>query len=123
VGDRPLNETNSAVPAHVVAPDDDDKAESLDGWLRALSEKLRARGLKAQLVRYRIDGIESKYYDAIKVTNPAAPERGTMQFEKEGWMTWEFAGTIDETGINTLADEATNALHATGVPFAQGPPS
>jgi len=116
-----MNEANSAVPGGLAVPDDDHKAESLDGWLRALSEKLRARGLTAQLVRYRIDGTTNKYYDAIKATNPAAPERGTMQIEKEGWVTWEFTGTIDDTGISTLADEATNALRAPGVPFAQGP--
>jgi hypothetical protein len=121
LGDGPVNETNSSVPGGLVVPDDDDKAEYLDGQLRVLSQKLCAHGLKAQLVKYRIDGATSTYYDAIKVTNPGAPERGTMQIEKEGWVTWEFTGSVDDAGISKLTDEAINALRATGLPFAQGP--
>ena len=72
-------------------------------------------------MRYLIDGDLSKHYDAIKVTNPDAPERGTMQIEKEGWVTWEFTGSLDDTGISNLTSEAINTLRASGLPFRQGP--
>jgi hypothetical protein len=120
-GDRQMNEVNGSTPDGPVVPDEDDNAEYLDGRLRALSEKLRARGLVARLVSYAVDGAVGKYYDAITVTNPSAPERGSMQVEKEGWMTWEYSGTVDDAGISKLADEATSALRASGVPYLAGP--
>jgi hypothetical protein len=113
-----MNEVNSSTP---VAPDEDGNDEYLDGQIRRLSETLRARGLETKLVSYMTDGIRSKYYDAITVTNPSAPERGSMQIEKEGWMTWEYSGTADDAGISKLADEAANALRANGVPCRAGP--
>jgi hypothetical protein len=116
-----MNELNSSTPGDPVAPDEDDNAEHLDGQIRKLSEKLRARGLETKLVSYMIDGARGKYYDAITVTNPSAPERGSMQIEKEGWMTWEYSGTVDDAGISKLADEATNTLRANGVPCRTGP--
>jgi hypothetical protein len=123
MGDRRMNELNGNTPGGPAAPDEDDNAEYLDDQLRALSDKLRARGLETRLVTYSVDGVRSKNYDAITVTNPAAPERGTMQIEKEGWATWEFSGNVDDAGISKLADEATNALRATGVSNPTGPPS
>lgn len=111
-----MNEVNSDMPGDPVGPDEDGNAEYLDGQIRKLSDKLRARGLQTKLVSYMTDGIRSKYYDAITVTNPSAPERGSMQIEKEGWMTWEYSGTVDDAGLSKLADEATNALRAAGVP-------
>jgi hypothetical protein len=118
-----MNEVNGSTPSHPVAPDEDDNAEYFDGQLRALSEKLRARGLETKLVSYAVGGVRGRYYEAVTVTNPAAPERGSMQIEKEGWMTWEYSGTVDDAGISKLADEATNALWATGVPYRTGPSS
>lgn len=44
-----------------------------------------------------------------------------MQIEKEGWMTWEYSGAVDDAGISKLADEATNALRPAGVPYRTGP--
>jgi hypothetical protein len=116
-----MNEVNSSMPADPVVPDEDGNAEYLDGQIRKLSEKLRARGLQTKLVSYMTDGIRSKYYDAVTVTNPSAPERGSMQIEKEDWMTWEYSGTVDDAGISKLADEATSALRATGVSGRTGP--
>jgi hypothetical protein len=44
-----------------------------------------------------------------------------MQIEKEGWVTWEYSGSLgDGAGIDNIADEATNALRATGVRYEPG---
>jgi len=95
------------------AQDDD----YLDSRLRALSEKLQRRGLRAQLVTYPVNGVKGEHYDAITVTNPASPERGSMQIELEGWVTWEYSGSLDnDAGIGNIAYEATSALRAAGVP-------
>jgi hypothetical protein len=73
--------------------------------------------MKAQLVSYAADAV-TKHYDAIAVTNPACPERGSVQIEKEGWVTWEYSGSLaDDAGIATITDEATNALRAAGIPY------
>ena len=44
MGDRPVNETDNSVPGNLGAPDDNDKAEYLDGRLRELSENFRPGG-------------------------------------------------------------------------------
>lgn len=116
-----MSELTGGMPGDPVAPDEDENAEYLDSQIIKLSEKLRARGLETKLVSYAVDGIRGKYYDSITVTNPAAPERGSMQIEKEGWMTWEYSGAVDDAGISKLADEATNALRPAGVPYRTGP--
>jgi hypothetical protein len=116
-----MNEVNSSTPGDPVVPGEDGNDEYLDGQIRKLSQKLRARGLETRLVSYMIDGVRGKYCDAVTVTNPSAPERGSMQIEKEGWMTWEYSGAVDDAGISKLADEAANALRANGVPCRAGP--
>jgi hypothetical protein len=95
-------------------------ADYLDGRLRVLSEKLERRGLETRLVSYPVDGVKGEYYDAFLVANPASPERGEMHVEKDGCVTWEYPGSLDDAGINAIADEATNALRATGVPYRPG---
>jgi hypothetical protein len=119
-----MSEHNGAmlgIPAPT-APGSD--AGYLDGQLRVLSEKLERRRLEARLVSYALDGVTSEHYDAITVTNPSAPERGSMQIEKEGSVTWEYASSLhDDAGIGNIADEATNALRASGVRYQPGQPS
>ena len=113
-----MNEHNGSTPGIPAPPAADNKADDLESQLVALSEKLQRRGMKAQLVSYAADGVTSEHYDAITVTNPASPERGSMRIEKEGWVTWEYSGSLEnDAGIGNLADEATNALRATGIPY------
>ena len=85
-----------------------------------LSEKLQARGLDARLVTYPVNGVKGKHYDAVTVTNPAAPERGTMHIDSDGCVTWEHPGSLDAAGISTTADEATSALQAAGMQYRAG---
>ena len=89
-----------------------------DSRLRSLAEKLRHHGLTAILVSYLTDGVRNKHYDAINVTNPASPERGTIHIEKDGMITWEYPGpgSLDHAAIATLANEAASALHAADPP-------
>ncbi len=56
---------------------------------------------------------DGKHYDAMTVTNPAAPQRGTLHIDDDGSAAWEFPGTgLDDDGIGRLIDEAVNALRA-----------
>lgn len=89
-------------------------AGDMDGRLRSLAEMLRQRGLHARLVSYLTDGVRNYHYDAITVTNPAAPERGSMQIEKEGVITWEDFGSPSEPGIAGIVSQAAGALLAAG---------
>lgn len=91
-------------------------ADYLDGQLLELSDMLQERNLKGQFASYATDGERTKHHDATTVTNPAFPERGSMRIEKEGWVTWEYTGSMDDDGIRNLADEAAAALWAFGVP-------
>jgi hypothetical protein len=118
-----MNELNGSTPDSPAAPAQDPGADYLDRQLRALSEKLQARGLEARLVTYPVNGVKGEHYDAVTVTNPAAPERGIMHVESDGCVTWEYAGSLDAAGISKTADEATNALRATGVRYRPGQPS
>jgi hypothetical protein len=95
-------------------------ADNLDKQLSALSEKLRWRGLESELVTYPVKAVKGEHYDVVKVTNPAAPERGIMHIESDGCVTWEYSGSLDDAGISKIADEATNALRATGMPYRPG---
>jgi hypothetical protein len=112
MGDRSMTELNRSMPGKTVEADEDDNAEYLDGQLQELNEQLRTRGLKAHLVAYMTDGTRGKHHDAITVTNPAVPERGSIRIEKEGWVTWEYSGSISDPGISKLADEAARLLWA-----------
>jgi hypothetical protein len=116
-----MSEHNGAMLGIPAPPKPGSDAAYLDGQLRVLSEKLERRGLAARLVSYASDGVTSEHYDALTVTNPGASERGSMQIEKEGWVTWEYSGSLhDDTGIDNLADKATNALRASGVRYQPG---
>jgi hypothetical protein len=118
-----VNEVHSSTPDDGVAPGRDPSDYYVDGQLRALGEKLQARGLEARLVTYPFDGIKGDHYDAVVVTNPAAPERGTMHIYSDGCLTWECHGRLDPVGISKTADEATNALRAMGVRYRPRQPS
>jgi len=116
-----MNELNGA-PGIPIAVGSDSNADELDSQLIELADKLQKRGMKAELVSYAVGGGKSEHYDAITVTNPASPERGSMQIEKEGWVTWEYSGNLaDDTGIGNLTDEAINILRPTGIPCQQEP--
>jgi len=110
-----MSEHDESEPGTPVLPAASISAEDMDGRLRSLAETLRRRGLQAKLVSYLTDGVRNKNYDAITVTNPSAPERGSMQIEKAGLVIWDFFGSLDSPGVDRIADEATNALRATGV--------
>lgn len=114
---------NGSKPDGPVMPGQSPGADYVDRQLRALSEKLQARGLEAMLVTYPVNGVKGEHYDAVKVTNPVAPERGTMQVESDGYVTWECFGSLDDAGVSKTADEATNVLRATGVRHRPGQPS
>jgi hypothetical protein len=118
-----MNEFNGGTRDIPAAPTQDDDADYVDSRLRALSEKLEGRGLEARLVTYPVDGVKSEHYDAVTVTNPAAPERGVIHVENDGCVAWEYSGSLHDAGISKIADEATNALRATGVRYRPGPPS
>jgi hypothetical protein len=107
------NGSDSGMPA---PPGAGIRASDMDAQLRLLAGMLRQRGLRAQLVSYLTDGVRNAHYDAVNVTNPAAPERGSMQIEKVGLVTWEFSGSLDDAGVGRLADEAANTLRASGKP-------
>jgi hypothetical protein len=91
-----------------------------DSQLRSLAEDLRRHGLTAILVSHLTDGVRSKHYDAVNVTNPGRPERGTLYIEKDGMITWEYPSPsgLDNAAITTLASEAASTLHAPGPPTA-----
>lgn len=112
-----MKEVNGKGRDDRAALDPDLSADYLDGQLRALSEKLEARGLKAKLVTYPLDGVKGDHYDAVVVTNPDALERGTVHVDSDGCVTWECPGSMDVGGITKTADEVTNALWATGVRY------
>jgi hypothetical protein len=118
-----MNEPNGRTPDITAVPALDNDAEYLDGRLRVLCQKLESRGLEPQLVSYPVSGVKGEHYDAVTVTNPAAPERGMMHVEKDGCVTWECSGSLDDAGIGKIADEATNALRATGLPYGHGRPT
>lgn len=108
--------SNTAKPADSAPTTDGDP----DGPLRSLAEKLRHHGLTAILVSHLTNGVRNKHYDAINVTNPARPERGTLHIEKDGCLTWEYLSPsgLDNAAITTLASEAASTLHAPGPPAA-----
>jgi hypothetical protein len=118
-----MNELDGSTPDGPAATAQDRGAGYLDGQLRALSEKLQARGLEAELASYPVNGVRGEHYDAVRATNPAAPERGTIHVDSDGCVTWEYVGSLDAVGISRAADEATNVLRASGVCFRPGRPS
>jgi hypothetical protein len=120
MGDSRMNQNNGSTPGIPAAPSAGDKARYLDNRLRILAERLERRGMETRLVTYPVDGVKGEYYDALLVANPSSPERGEMHVEKDGCVTWEYPGSLDDTGIDRIADEATNALRAAGVPRQAG---
>jgi len=114
MGDGQVNGLNNRADG-AAAPAPDLGSDYADRQLRALSEKLQGRGLEARLVTYPVDGLMGEHFDAVVVSNPAAPERGMMHFERSGCVSWEYEGRLDAVGIARAADEAINALRATGV--------
>jgi hypothetical protein len=42
--------------------------------------------------------------------------QGSVQIEKEGMVTWEYSGSLDDAGIVGLAGVAIHALRACGSP-------
>jgi hypothetical protein len=122
-GDNPMNELNGSTPDGRAASAQDPGADYAARQLRALCQKLQARGLDARLVTYLVNGVKGEQYDAVTVTNPAAPERGMMHVDSDGCVTWEYAGSLDAAGISKTADEATCALRATGMRCRPAQPS
>jgi hypothetical protein len=91
----------------------------LNGELaRMLVDWLERRGLDPRLVAYPGDSGDDERVEQIVIVNPAAPERGEVRVGDDGSMTWEYFGSLDETGISNILDEVTNALRATGVRLA-----
>jgi GntR family transcriptional regulator len=85
--------------------------------IRDLAEKLENRGLSSRVATYSGEKPDDELIEEIVVTNPVAPERGSIRIGDDGAITWEFFGNLGETGASRLLDEATNALRATGVRF------
>lgn len=110
-----MNEVHSSVPDGPAARVQNPDANYVDKQLRVLSEKLEARGLEARLVTYPVNGVKGEHYDAVTITNLAAPERGAMHVDSDGCVTWEYPGSLDAAGISKTADDAINALWATGM--------
>jgi hypothetical protein len=104
-----LNLTNGDGPSTDTACPDDCADCYAGRRLHLLAQKLANRGLHAQVVP---SGVHD---DRIKVTNPGAPERGAFYVERDGCVTWEHTGTLDDDGIGKLVDEAITALRANGI--------
>lgn len=90
---------------------------------RMLVGKLERRGLDSRLVTYPGGASETEAVEQIVITNPAARERGEVRVGDDGSVTWEYFGSLDDTGIRNIVDEATNALRATGVRLVREPGS
>jgi hypothetical protein len=86
---------------------------------RMLASRLEGRGLDPRLVSYPGDPGEDEPVEQIVIVNPAAPERGEVRVGDDGSVTWEYFGSLDETGVSKILDEVTNALRATGVQLTQ----
>jgi hypothetical protein len=89
------------------------RAHCLNGELaEMLADRLEARGLEPRLVTYPGEG---ERVEEIVIVNPAAPERGEVRVGDDGSVVWEYFGSLDKPGVNSIIDEVTNALRATGV--------
>jgi hypothetical protein len=111
------NGHDDAAPA---ASEDNPGSERTDRLLRALAEKLQGRGLEASLATYPVNGVKGSHFDKVLVTNPAAPERGTVHVEKGGLVTWEYFTSLDgEAGAARVLDDVTNVLRGAGERFRQ----
>lgn len=82
--------------------------------IRALSEKLEGIGLKSRLVVYSGGSHYDDHVEEVVVMNPAAPQRGEMRVGDDGSVTWEYFGSLDDSGIGEVIEQITNALSATG---------
>jgi hypothetical protein len=82
-------------------------------------DRLEARGLKPRLVTYPGDGDDDERVEQIVIVNPAAPERGEVRVGDDGSVVWEYFASLDKPGVNSILDEVTNALRATGVRLAR----
>jgi excisionase family DNA binding protein len=84
--------------------------------LSLLAEKLRSRGLEANLITCSVRTDEDNHCDAITVTNPSAPQRGYFHIDSDGSVEWSYPGAnLDDDGIGRIVDEAINALRANGM--------
>jgi hypothetical protein len=92
------------------------RAHCLNGELaEMLAGRLEARGLEPRLVTYPGEGGDGERVEEIVIVNPAAPERGEVRVGDDGSVVWEYFGSLDQPGVNSILDEVTNALRATGV--------
>jgi DNA-binding XRE family transcriptional regulator len=80
-------------------------AGHLNGFPGRLAGRLEARGLHVQLVSSAVDG------DAIAVTNPSRPGRGTVHVGSDGLVRWDCdAGGLSDAGAAKILDHVTSVL-------------
>jgi DNA-binding XRE family transcriptional regulator len=80
-------------------------AGHLTGFLGRLAGKLEARGLHVQLVSSTGDG------DAIAVTNPSSPGRGTVHVGSDGLVRWgSDADELNDASAARILDQVTSVL-------------
>jgi hypothetical protein len=84
--------------------------------LLTLAGRLRAQGLDVH-VGTRDPATTGRHLDAVRITNPCEPHRGSFHVDGEGCATWDLppAG-LDEHVIGALADEISNVLRVNGLP-------
>ena len=80
-----------------------------------LMNRLGDHGLDSRLVIYRGDDGDDERIEEIVIVNPAARERGEVRVSDDGSVTWEYFGSLDDTGITKILDAVTSALQATGL--------
>ena len=109
-----MSQVDDTVPG--TAASQGGRAHCMNGELaRMLVSKLERRGLDSHFVTYPGDAGDDEDVEQIVITNPAALERGEIRVGDDGSVTWEYFGSLDDTGISKIVDEATNALRATGL--------
>jgi DNA-binding XRE family transcriptional regulator len=87
------------------APGNAGDAGHLNGFLGRLAGKLEARGLHVQLVSSAGDD------DAIAVTNPSSPGRGTVHIGSDGLLRWgSDADVLNDASAARILDQVTSVL-------------
>jgi excisionase family DNA binding protein len=94
---------------NISAATQDDQPEER---LRLLSEALEGLGLDTRLDRYPARGTQGMFSDALRVSNPRAPDRGVAHVEDDGLVVWEMSGALDDAGLAQIAREVASVLRA-----------